>query len=137
MGGRDRCVVAPTCTDEPIEIGASGKRLAVDKPDFARAIVLYAFEKISVGRPIALWLDDIHLAPKATFESLARLHVDANNLPLLMVRDRTRRKCGFGYVWRLRCIDEADARVAVRKRSWWHRWRDRYRADASSDVAAL
>lgn len=75
----------PPAPDEPIEVGASGKRFVVDKPDFARAIVLYAFEKISAGRPIALWLDDIHLAPKATFESLSRLHVDGGTLRLFMV----------------------------------------------------
>jgi tetratricopeptide (TPR) repeat protein len=75
----------PPAPDEPSEIGPAGKRFVLDKPELARAIVRHALGRIAKGRPLALWLDDLHLAPAATAEGFAAMHHDLPQLPLLVI----------------------------------------------------
>ena len=75
----------PPAPDEPAEVGPAGKRFVLDKPELGRAIVRHALGRIAQGRPVVLWLDDVHLAPAATGEGLLYLHQDLSQLPMLLV----------------------------------------------------
>lgn len=75
----------PPAPDEPAEIGPAGKRFVVDNPDVGHAIVRHAFSRISQGRPLCVWLDDLHLASQATFDGLVALHHDLPAMRLLLV----------------------------------------------------
>ncbi|MCU0684294.1 MAG: protein kinase [Polyangiaceae bacterium] len=56
-------------------VGPTGRRFVVDKPELRRAIVRHVLERIGTlsGRPILLWVDDLHLAPDVTFEGYTEL----------------------------------------------------------------
>jgi serine/threonine protein kinase/tetratricopeptide (TPR) repeat protein len=75
----------PPAPDEPAELGPAGKRFMVDQPEIGRAIVRHALGKVSQGRPLAIWLDDLHLAPATTFEGLAFLHHDLPGMRFLLL----------------------------------------------------
>lgn len=75
----------PPAPDEPSEAGPAGRRFVLDKPELGRAIVRHALTRVAQGRPLALWLDDVHLAPPATAEGLLYLHQDLSTLPMLML----------------------------------------------------
>lgn len=75
----------PPAPDEPADVGPAGKRIVLDKPELGRAIVRHAISKISAGKPLCIWLDDVHLAPAATNEGFASLHQDLPGLPFLLV----------------------------------------------------
>ncbi|MCC6645147.1 MAG: AAA family ATPase [Polyangiaceae bacterium] len=74
----------PPAPDDPGD-GGAGRRFVLDKPELGRAIVRHALTRIAQGRPVALWLDDVHLAPPATAEGLLYLHQDLATLPMLTV----------------------------------------------------
>ncbi len=75
----------PPAPDEPGDASQAGRRFVLDKPELGRAIVRHALTRIAQGRPLALWLDDVHLAPPATAEGLLYLHQDMSALPMLTV----------------------------------------------------
>ncbi|HEU4535592.1 MAG TPA: AAA family ATPase, partial [Polyangiaceae bacterium] len=56
-------------------VGPTGRRFVVDKPELRRAIVRHVLERIGTlsGRPILLWVDDLHLAPDVTLEGYTEL----------------------------------------------------------------
>ena len=75
----------PPAPDEPAELGPAGKRFVLDKPELGRAISRHALAKIAQGRPLVLWLDDVHLAPPATAEGLLYLRQDISALRFFLV----------------------------------------------------
>jgi eukaryotic-like serine/threonine-protein kinase len=75
----------PPAPDEPAGVGPAGKRVVLDKPELGRAIVRYVVGRISAGRPLCIWLDDVHLAPPATNEGFASLHHDLGSMRFLLV----------------------------------------------------
>ncbi len=56
-------------------VGPTGRRFVVDKPELRRAIVRHVLERIATlsGRPLLLWVDDLHLAPDVTLEGYTEL----------------------------------------------------------------
>lgn len=75
----------PPAPGEPTEVGPAGKRFVVDNPEVSHAIVRHAFSRIAQGRPLCVWLDDLHLAGQATFDGLASLHVDLSGVRFFLV----------------------------------------------------
>ncbi len=75
----------PPAPGETGSIGPAGKRFVVDDPSVAHAIVRHAFRHVSPGRPLCLWLDDLHLASPATFDGIVALHRDLPTMPILFV----------------------------------------------------
>ncbi len=66
-------------------VGPSGKRFALDRPELRWLIIRRALERIGKQRPILLWMDDLHHASPTTFEGLLALNRDAPQLGLLVV----------------------------------------------------
>ncbi|RYE89745.1 MAG: hypothetical protein EOO75_11310, partial [Myxococcales bacterium] len=75
----------PPAPGETGAIGPAGKRFVVDDPAVAHAIVRHAFMHVSPGRPLCVWLDDIHLASQATHDGLVALHRDLPTMPILFM----------------------------------------------------
>jgi serine/threonine protein kinase len=68
-------------------IGPTGRRFVVDKPELRRAIVRHVLERIGTlsGRPLLLWVDDLHLAPDVTLEGYNELTAPALSPRMLFV----------------------------------------------------
>lgn len=76
----------PRAPDEPDKVGPSGKRFLLDKPELRWVIIRHILERItSDGRPICLWLDDLHWASASACAGLIQLCREAPQLSLLMV----------------------------------------------------
>jgi eukaryotic-like serine/threonine-protein kinase len=75
----------PVAPNEPLDVGPTRKRFVIDKPEIARSIVRRLFERVSDGRPVLVWLDDLHVASDLTFLGLLQLTEDAQKVPLLLV----------------------------------------------------
>ncbi len=58
-------------SDEPI--GPTGIRFTLDTPETRRTVIRYALRRIARGRPLLLWLDDLHHAAPATIEGLVKI----------------------------------------------------------------
>lgn len=59
-------------SDQPI--GPSGIRFSLDTPETRRMVMRYTLRRIARGRPMLLWLDDLHHASESTIAGLAHLH---------------------------------------------------------------
>ncbi|MFO0613722.1 MAG: protein kinase [Polyangiaceae bacterium] len=59
------------------KIGPSGKRFALDHPELRWLVMRRALERIGKDRGLLLWMDDIHLAPPATYDNITRLLAEA------------------------------------------------------------
>jgi serine/threonine protein kinase len=75
----------PTPPGVHAPLGPSGKRFVLDRPELRFLVIKRLLERLSVDRPVFLWLDDLHYASPNTFEVLSRLRRDAGDLPLLIV----------------------------------------------------
>jgi serine/threonine protein kinase len=75
----------PTPPGSIAPIGASGKRFVLDRPELRFAVIKRILQRLSLERPVLLWLDDLHYASPNTFEVVMRLHRDASDVPLLVV----------------------------------------------------
>jgi eukaryotic-like serine/threonine-protein kinase len=75
----------PTAPGTLAPLGPTGKRFVLDRPELRRVVVRKLLERIGHGRPILLWLDDLHYASTSTFETLSHLRQDAANLRLLVL----------------------------------------------------
>jgi tetratricopeptide (TPR) repeat protein len=76
----------PRTPDEPDKPGPSRKRFLMDKPELRWVIIRYLLERItSDGRPLCLWLDDLHWASASACAGLVQLCREAPQLRLLMV----------------------------------------------------
>ncbi|HHH30305.1 MAG TPA: hypothetical protein ENK57_18455 [Polyangiaceae bacterium] len=71
-------------TDKDV-LGPTKKRFVLDRPELKWAVIRRTLEKTSRGRPILLWLDDLHHAPPDTFKSLARLKRDLKHVRMLIM----------------------------------------------------
>jgi eukaryotic-like serine/threonine-protein kinase len=61
----------PTSVDDAREIGPSGKRFFLDRPELRHVVIRHVLERIaSDGRPLLIWLDDLHFASDTTFDAL-------------------------------------------------------------------
>ena len=75
----------PVGPNEPLDMGPTRKRFVIDKPEIARSIVRRLFERVSDGRPVFVWLDDLHLASEATYQGLTHVSEDARQVPVLLL----------------------------------------------------
>ncbi|RYE92227.1 MAG: tetratricopeptide repeat protein, partial [Myxococcales bacterium] len=76
----------PRGPDEPDKLGPSGKRFLLDKPELRWVIIRHILERItSDGRPLCIWLDDLHWASASACNGLIQLCRDAPQLGILMV----------------------------------------------------
>jgi eukaryotic-like serine/threonine-protein kinase len=68
-------------------VGPTGRRFVVDKPELRRAIVRHVLERVGTlsGRPLLLWVDDLHLAPDVTLEGYNELTSPASPQRMFLV----------------------------------------------------
>lgn len=71
--------------DDPEMVGPTKKRFALDRPELRWLVMRKTLEYTSNGKPLLIWLDDIHRAPASTFRRLARLKRDLRHIPLFIV----------------------------------------------------
>ncbi len=69
--------------DQPI--GPSGIRFTLDTPETRRMVIRYTLRRIARGRPLLLWLDDLHHASDATIEGHVRLLEEEPDQRIVMV----------------------------------------------------
>jgi eukaryotic-like serine/threonine-protein kinase len=69
--------------DQPI--GPSGIRFTLDTPETRRMVIRYTLRRIARGRPLLLWLDDLHHASDPTIETHVRLLQDEPDQRIVMV----------------------------------------------------
>ena len=70
-------------SDQPI--GPSGIRFSLDTPETRRMVMRYTLRRIARGRPMLLWLDDLHHASESTISGLAHLHEEEADQRFVMV----------------------------------------------------
>jgi serine/threonine protein kinase/tetratricopeptide (TPR) repeat protein len=70
-------------SDQPI--GPSGIRFTLDTPETRRMVIRYTLRRIARGRPLLLWLDDLHHASDTTLEGLMRLLEEEPDQRIVMV----------------------------------------------------
>ncbi len=70
-------------SDQPI--GPSGIRFSLDTPETRRMVMRYTLRRIARGRPLLLWLDDLHHAGDTTIAGLAHLHEEESDQRFVMV----------------------------------------------------
>jgi len=70
-------------SDQPI--GPSGIRFSLDTPETRRMVMRYTLKRIARGRPLFLWLDDLHHASDSTIAGLAYLHEEEADQRFVMV----------------------------------------------------
>ncbi len=75
----------PSHPGVPAQLGPSGKRFVLDRPELRFVVIKKLLERIAEHRPILLWLDDLHYASPNTFAVLSRLKRDAPELRVLLV----------------------------------------------------
>lgn len=76
----------PLTPDEEARVGPSGKRFFLDKPELRWVVIRHVLERITAaGRPLLLWLDDLHLASANAFSGLVGLYRERAKLPMLYV----------------------------------------------------
>jgi serine/threonine protein kinase/tetratricopeptide (TPR) repeat protein len=70
-------------SDQPI--GPSGIRFTLDTPETRRMVIRYTLRRIARGRPLLLWLDDLHHASDTTIDGLLRLIEEEPDQRIVMV----------------------------------------------------
>jgi serine/threonine protein kinase/tetratricopeptide (TPR) repeat protein len=70
-------------SDQPI--GPSGIRFTLDTPETRRMVIRYTLRRIARGRPLLLWLDDLHHASDSTIDGLLRLLEEEPDQRIVMV----------------------------------------------------
>ena len=66
-------------------VGPTGKRFAVNRPELRWLVMRETLIHTARGRPMLIWLDDLHRASAETFQRLARMHRDMTGQRLLLV----------------------------------------------------
>jgi len=66
-------------------LGPTKKRFVLDRPELRWLVIRKTLERTANGRPLLLWLDDLHRAPADTFQQLARLKRDLKHVPILLL----------------------------------------------------
>ena len=64
----------PTAPGREQRLGPTGVRFTVDSPAVRRQITRFTIRKIANGRPLLLFLDDLHNASETVIEGLLRIH---------------------------------------------------------------
>ncbi|MEM9691581.1 MAG: AAA family ATPase [Myxococcota bacterium] len=72
-------------TKDADALGPTKKRFILDRPELKWLVMRKTLEKTSQGRPLLIWLDDLHRAPAETFQHLARLKRDLKHVPLMIL----------------------------------------------------
>jgi serine/threonine protein kinase/tetratricopeptide (TPR) repeat protein len=75
----------PTPPGSDMPLGPSGIRFALDSLDTRRLVIRYTLRRIARGRPLLLWLDDLHHAAESTFEGLIKIHQGEPDQRLVIV----------------------------------------------------
>lgn len=75
----------PTPPGVVAPVGPTGKRFVLDTPELRFAVARRILERIGHDRPVFIWFDDLHLTSANTFETLARLHRDAQKLRMFIL----------------------------------------------------
>ncbi len=75
----------PTAPGSAAPLGPSGMRFTLDSRETRRMVTRYTLRRISRGRPLLFWLDDLHHGTAGTFEGLKRIHEEEPDQPLVMV----------------------------------------------------
>lgn len=76
----------PTSVDDPRVVGPSGKRFFLDRPELRHVVIRHVLERIAAdGRPLLLWLDDLHFASETTFDALRILEGAESSLRFFLV----------------------------------------------------
>ncbi len=75
--------VGGSSSDQPV--GPSGIRFTLDTLETRRMVIRYTLRKISAGRPLLFWLDDLHNGGPATFEGFIRIHQEETDVKIVMV----------------------------------------------------
>ncbi len=70
-------------SDQPI--GPSGIRFTLDTTETRHHVIRFALRRIARGRPLLLWLDDLHQAPEPTITGLSRLLTEEPDQRILVV----------------------------------------------------
>jgi serine/threonine protein kinase/tetratricopeptide (TPR) repeat protein len=70
-------------SDQPI--GPSGIRFSLDTPETRRMVMRYTLKRIARGRPLFLWLDDLHHASDTNISGLAYLHEEEADQRFVMI----------------------------------------------------
>jgi serine/threonine protein kinase/tetratricopeptide (TPR) repeat protein len=70
-------------SDQPL--GPTGIRFALDTLETRRLVIRYTLRKVSQGRPLLFWLDDLHHATQATIDGLLRIHREEPDVRIVMV----------------------------------------------------
>ena len=70
-------------SDQPI--GPSGIRFTLDTLETRRMVIRHTLRKIANGRPLLLWLDDLHNAAPTTFDGLLRTLTDDPDQRIVML----------------------------------------------------
>ncbi|HEU5073158.1 MAG TPA: protein kinase, partial [Polyangiaceae bacterium] len=65
--------------------GPAGIRFTLDTLATRRMVVRYVMRKIAGGRPLLLWLDDLHHAGQATFEGLLKMHENETDQRMVLI----------------------------------------------------
>lgn len=71
--------------DDVEAVGPTGKRFVLDRPELKWLVIRKTLERTARGKPLLLWLDDLHRAPPDTFQRLARLKRDLKHVPFFIL----------------------------------------------------
>jgi serine/threonine protein kinase/tetratricopeptide (TPR) repeat protein len=75
----------PTPPGAEQRIGPTGVRFTVDSPGVRRQVTRFTIRKIANGRPLVLFLDDLHNASETVIDGLIRIHETELDQRIFMV----------------------------------------------------
>jgi eukaryotic-like serine/threonine-protein kinase len=75
----------PTPPGAEPELGPTGVRFTVDSPGVRRQVTRFTIRKIANGRPLLLFLDDLHNASETVVDGLLRIHETEQDQRIFMV----------------------------------------------------
>ncbi len=75
----------PTPPGAEQQLGPTGVRFTVDSPGVRRQVTRFTIRKIANGRPLLLFLDDLHNASETVIEGLLRIHETEQDQRIFMV----------------------------------------------------
>jgi eukaryotic-like serine/threonine-protein kinase len=75
----------PSPPGAPQQLGPTGVRFTVDSPGVRRQVTRFTIRKIANGRPLLLFLDDLHNASETVIDGLVRIHETEQDQRIFMV----------------------------------------------------
>ncbi len=73
----------PLPADKPV--GPTGIRFTLDTLETRRLVIRYTLRKLSRGRPLLFFMDDLHHASETTFDGLLKIHRDEPDQRIVIV----------------------------------------------------